>query len=118
VDAAAAEWWDGRPEKMLHLLALKRQIHCYCCGEPYYKEDDKQHGHLKADCPKKTSQAELNSEPLKVWTKNKPLAEKPMPAYNRAGQGSLHALQAQVNIDALKAGNAWIKSENDSVHNY
>jgi len=51
MDAAAAEWHDWRPEKMLHLLALKRQMHCYRCGEPYCKEDGKQHGHLKADCP-------------------------------------------------------------------
>jgi len=61
--------------KMLHLLALKRQMHCYRCGEPYYQEDGKQHGRLKADCPKEASQAELNGEPLKVWAKNKPLAE-------------------------------------------
>ena len=114
MDAAVAEWL----EKMLHLLALKRQIHCYRCGEPYYKEDDKQHVHLKADCPKKASQAEINGEPLKAWAKNKLLAEKPVPAYNQPGQRSLHTLQAQAEIKALTAENAWIKSENNSVHNY
>jgi len=60
MDAAAAEWQDGRPEKMLHLLALKRQMHCYRCGVPYSKKDGKQHGQLKAYCPQKASQAELN----------------------------------------------------------
>ena len=114
MDAAVAEWL----EKMLHLLALKRQIHCYRCGEPYYKEDDKQHVHLKADCPKKASQADLNGEPLKAWAKNKPWAEKPVPAYNWSGQRSLHTLKAQAEIEALKAENTWIKSENDLVHNY
>jgi hypothetical protein len=103
---------------MLHLLALKRQMHCYRCGEPYYKKDGKQHGHLKADCPKKASQAELNGEPLKAWAKNKPLAEKPMPAYNQSGQRSLHTLQTQAEIEAFKVENAWIKSENESVYNY
>jgi len=29
MDAAAADWQDGRPEKMLHLLTLKRQMHSY-----------------------------------------------------------------------------------------
>jgi len=84
-------------------------MHCYRCGEPYYKEDGKQHGHLKADCPKKASQAELNGEPL---------AEKPVPAYNWPGQRSLHLLQAQAEIDALKVENAWITLENNLVHNY
>ena len=41
-----------------------------------------------------------------------------MPAYNQSGQRSLHMVQTQTEIQALKAGNAWIKSENDSVHNY
>ena len=103
---------------MLHLLALKRQMHSYRCGKPYYKEDGKQHGHLKADCPQKASQAKLNREPLKAWAKNKQLAEKPVPAYNWPCQRSLHTLQAQAEIEALKAENAWINSENDLVHNY
>jgi len=46
------------------------------------------------------------------------LEEKPVPADNQSGQRSLHTLQAQAEIEALKAENAWIKSENDLVHNY
>ena len=42
MDAAAADLQDGRPEKMLHLLTLKRQIHCYRCGVSYSKKDGKQ----------------------------------------------------------------------------
>jgi len=118
MDAAAADWQDGRPEKMLHLLTLKRQMHCYRCGVQYSKKDGKQHGHLKADCPQKASQAELNGEPLRAWAKHNPLEEKPVPAYNQPSQRSLHTLQAQAEIEVLKAENAWIKSENDSVHNY
>jgi len=106
MDAMAAEWQDGRPEKLLQLLAPKRQMHCYRCSKPYYKADGKQHSHLKADCPKNASQAEFNGEPLKVWAKNKPLAENLVPAYNQAGQRSLHTLQAQAEIDALKTENA------------
>ena len=84
----------------------------------YSKKDGEQFGHLKADCPQKTSQAELNGEPLRAWAKHKPLEEKPVPVYNRPGQRSLHTLQAQAEIEALKAENAWIKLENDLVHNY
>ena len=84
----------------------------------YSKKDGKQFGHLKADCPQKVSQADLNGELLRAWAKYKPLEEKPVSVYNRPGQCCLHTLQAQAEIEALKAENAWIKSENDWVYNY
>jgi len=115
---SGAEWQDGRPEKMLHLLALKRQMYCYCCGEPYYKEDGMQHGHLKADCPKKASQAELNREPLKAWAKNKLLAEKPVPAYNWPSQRSLHTRQAQAAIEALRRSRWWSQGSWNSTGSF
>jgi len=107
MDAAAAEWQDGRPEKMLHLLALKPLMHCYRCGKTYYTEDGKRvasHTIRKMASGPRTSrwqrsQCHLTTSLVSaVCTRSK--------------------LRLKSRRSDLKVENAWIKLENDLVHNY